>query len=216
MIKKMMMVMIAVMCMISIVSVANAAFLYTYEDTGAQTLKLVSSDDTIFVVKMSDEDGPDYTSWEFGIYSTTPSAEGHVVNPENMLSLFDMDSVVPMTTLQFNESGTPDVYNVTNLGTRETAVLDGIFGVYFKYTDDDGDHILYSQNFLNDPEADWFEICDAGGDSSLVRVDGEEINLMFAGATPADPTGANTVPITGAHFLLGSGIVGLLAIRKRD
>ena len=213
MIKKMMMVMIAVLCMISIVSVANAAF--TYEDTGASTLDLISSDDTSFVVNM----GGDlyYDSWELGIYSATQMGENvYVVNEDDRFCIFDENTVGSTSTLQFTSDGY-GAYNVTMTGSENTAEIDGTFGVYLKYVDSENvTHILYSQNFFNDENADWFEIYDVGGDTSIAGIPDKNIGILFAGTTPTPGPYGAAVPITATHFLLGSGIVGLLAVRKRD
>ena len=203
MIRKMMAVMIAVMCMVYMVSVANA-----YDDTEATMLKLISSDDSLFVIDMAGSD-ISYSDWEVGIYTSTGTGVG------NTLCLFEDNDDDFIKSLQFTSDGYGS-YDVSIYGDTTPIVnMDDIFGVYFTYTTDNGtEYTLYTQNSLNNNYADIFGIYLNAGDTVSVK-NSMGVDLVFGGVIPADPS-TQAVPIGSTCLLLGSGIMGLLSFNRKQ
>jgi hypothetical protein len=199
---------------------------HTYNATGAEAVTLtdtdgVSDDATAFlfleIAGFADQN-------TLGIYSFTTDGLGNVSVGDTLEVFAGGDSPITSTTLAFDLAGG----TVTNQATAVTANIGSTFGFYLA-TPESGqlcspNCTYYSHTSLNDDGFDHFLIFDTsdhlsgellGSDVVLAIEDlyggGDgDYNDMVAGVNDVAP-----VPEPGTLMLLGSGLFGLGAWRRR-
>ncbi|MCP3669209.1 MAG: DUF4114 domain-containing protein [Gammaproteobacteria bacterium] len=105
------------------------------------------------------------------------------------------------------------------LGLRRIGLLSGIFGFYLISPDKGGSTFYSDSNGY-----DYFKVFQNDNDSSMFKLAIEDLygggdkdhNDMIVHVTSVlSPPNVSTVPIPGAVWLLGSGLVGLIGIRRK-
>ena len=200
MIKKIIMTMVVLFSMVSLAIADAPAFSDDY-------VTFENGD----VIKVDLCNVPSYGVWDVGLYTFTTDDTGDI--KISIVDLFCDDGTEGGTiTLTFNDGW---VSNGRGPNTEENfnnlEMIGNNLGIVFCYGPDANSVDWYSHPYLNGG-VDYFEIFEDD------TTPGGFTFASWAGTNgyPVGIIGMSSVPIPGAVWLLGSGLIGMVAVRKRS